>query len=150
MKTTLATLAVLSAAALLGACGGQSNAGQGPLASWSGLWTVDVDRTFSSPSGGHALRSGAGRAHLEERFSPDAYRLELSPDGTFLTTLTWDGRTTSWGGEWRMTDAGPELTTTQVDGAPAPEGEERVSQLTTEGTGLVKVEGDWQIHLHRP
>ena len=124
MKTTMIPAILVFGAALAGCGSGTTTPDDGVI----GFYVLDVDRTppvaAAEPSGGESSRQfdEARKARLQTKFSSEAYRLEVQPDGSFRTVVEMTEETFTISGTWTRVPEGIHMTTTAVNGEVPPEG----------------------------
>lgn len=151
--TKTSCLALLTALVLLGSlpsCGGGT--GESP---YTGAYQLDLEKTLAA-NGPGLLLGGSGKPAgepllqaLAAQFSPDAWRLELLPDGAFLLLVRKGETPTTLSGRWA--DLGTELRlwTRLVDGQPTGGEEDATETVALEPPHLVLVQGESRLYLKR-
>ena len=131
MNRTCRMIACLALGSLVGGCGANPE-GTSPTTSAEyadpaqvpGIYAMDVERTTGGTvpdaDGNMVQLSAEDLAKVQANNAPEACRLELRADGTFelfMENGEVDFRT---GGTWKETARGVDLTTTTINGEPAP------------------------------
>jgi hypothetical protein len=132
-----------------GTSGGPGSEVDGHMAAVAGTYAVDLDRSIAAipPSGITPSAAAERDTRLRTAFAPDAYSLELQPEGTFRMTIRRDPTTHVFTGTSSATEDTVELTVTAVDGEALPSSGRVLDVLARDGDDLVLTDGGRTIYL---